>query len=77
MIAINNISQDLHARFDDLVGAHVVEAVLAAAIEEHLDRATVTDWVPLLAERAAKDELALIADGTLDADKYGETLIAA
>lgn len=77
MIAINNISQDLHTRFDGVTGAHVVDAVFEAALNEHLQRATVTNWVPLLAGRAAADELALIANGTLDAAKYGETKIAA
>ena len=77
MIAINNISKDLHARFDGVVGVHVVDAVLEAVLAEHLERAKVTRWVPLLAGRVAAEQLAGIADGTLDAAKYGETLIAA
>lgn len=77
MIAINNISQDLHARFDGAVATHVIDAVFEATLQEHLGRATVNHWVPLLAGRAAAEELALIANGTLDAAKYGEKLIAA
>ena len=77
MIAINNISKDLHARVDGVVGVHVVDAVFEAVLAEHLERATITQWVPLLAGRAAAEELAGIVDGTLDAAKYGETLIAA
>ena len=77
MIAINNISKDLHAQFDGVVGVHVVAAVLEAVLAEHLERAKVTRWVPLLAGRAAAEQLAGIADGTLDPAKYGETLIAA
>ncbi|WP_423777276.1 three-helix bundle dimerization domain-containing protein, partial [Corynebacterium appendicis] len=53
MIAINNISKDLHARFDEELGAHVVETIFSDTVSEHLQRANVTDWVPVLAGRDA------------------------
>ncbi|WKK60508.1 hypothetical protein QYQ98_05370 [Corynebacterium sp. P3-F1] len=78
MIAINNISKDLHARFDEELGAHIVETIFRDTLSEHLQRATVTDWVPVLANRDAADKLARFADGTLDTgDHHSGSLIAA
>ncbi|EFK55456.1 hypothetical protein KBP53_10585 [Corynebacterium genitalium ATCC 33030] len=77
MIAIKNISQDLHARFGGAVDADVIDAVFAMALAEHMDRATVTKWIPVRAERAAIAELTKIADGTLDAAMYADAALAA
>ena len=78
MIALNNISKDLHARFDGEVGAHVVETIFRETVNEHLQRATVTDWVPVLAGRDAAERLSRIADGTLDTgEHHSGSLIAA
>lgn len=77
MIAIKNISQDLHARFGGVVDADIIDAVFAAALAEHMERAKVNTWVPVLAERAAIAELSNIADGTLDAALYADAVLAA
>ena len=77
MIAINNISKDLHARFDEELGAHVVETIFSDTVSEHLQRANVTDWVPVLAGRDAAEKLSRIADGTLDTGDFSGSLIAA
>lgn len=77
MIALNNISKDLHARFDEEVGAHIVETIFRETVNEHLQRAAVTDWVPVLAGRDAAEKLAGFADGTLDTGNYSGHLIAA
>lgn len=77
MIAINNISKDLHARFDGELGAHVVETIFRDTLSEHLQRANVTDWVPVLAGRDAADKLSRIADGTFDTGDFSGSLIAA
>ena len=77
MIAINNISKDLHARFDEELGAHVVETIFRDTLSEHLQRANVTDWVPVLAGREAAEKLSRIADGTLDTGEFSGSLIAA
>lgn len=76
MIAINNISKDLHARFDEELGAHVVETIFRDILSEHLQRADVTDWVPVLAGRDAAEKLARFADGTLDSGEVSGSLIA-
>lgn len=78
MIAINNISKDLHARFDEELGAHVVETIFRDTVSEHLHQANVTDWVPVLAGRDAAERLSRIADGTLDTgEHHSGSLIAA
>lgn len=77
MIAINNISKDLHARFDEELGAHVVETIFRDTVSEHLQRANVADWVPVLAGRDAAEKLSRIADGTLDTGDFSGSLIAA
>lgn len=77
MIAINNISKDLHARFDEELGAHIVETIFRDTVSEHLQRANVTDWVPVLAGREAAEKLSRIADGTLDTGEFSGSLIAA
>lgn len=77
MIAINNISKDLHARFDEELGAHVVETIFRDTVSEHLQQANVTDWVPVLAGRDAAEKLSRIADGTLDTGDFSGSLIAA
>nr|VDG61784.1 Uncharacterised protein [Streptococcus thermophilus] len=77
MIAIKNISHDLHNRFGGVVEADIIDAVFATALAEQLDRATVTKWIPVRAERAAIEELALIANGTLDPARYAEAVLAA
>lgn len=77
MIAINNISKDLHARFDGELGAHVVETIFHDTLSEHLQQANVTDWVPVLAGRDAANKLARFADGTLDTGELSGSLIAA
>lgn len=77
MIAINNISKDLHARFDEELGAHVVETIFRDTLSEHLQRAAVTDWVPVLAGRDAAEKLARFVDGTLDSGEISGSLIAA
>ena len=77
MIAINNISKDLHARFDEELGGHIVETIFRDALSEHLQRADVTDWVPVLAGRDAAEKLARFADGTLDSGEISGSLIAA
>lgn len=76
MIAINNISQDLHVRFGDVVDTHVIDAIFEETLSEHARRATVDQWVPVLAGREAADRIAAYAEGTL-ADHAVDTLVAA
>ncbi|MCT1450467.1 three-helix bundle dimerization domain-containing protein [Corynebacterium sp. p3-SID1194] len=77
MIAINNISKDLHARFDEELGGHIVETIFRDTLSEHLQRANVTDWVPVLAGRDAAEKLSRFADGTLDTGDFSGSLVAA
>ena len=47
MIAINNISKDLHARFDEELGAHIVETIFRDTLSEHLQRANAVSYTHL------------------------------
>ncbi|WP_257159854.1 three-helix bundle dimerization domain-containing protein [Corynebacterium cystitidis] len=61
MTVINNIRKDLYSRFTYSIDTEVIDQVLDAALEEHSERAIVQDFVPVLAERDAYNELTLYA----------------
>jgi len=59
---MRRVSDTLHHRFDDLVGAALVDQVIEEEVGR-FDRARVDTFVPVLVERAARRRLAATAAG--------------
>ncbi len=60
-LALRTAATRLQQRFDGTFGAETIERCLFHSYDEFADRATVTNWLPLLAERFARQRLTALA----------------
>ncbi len=60
-LALRSAATRLRERFDGVFGTETIERFLLHSYDEFADRAAVTNWLPLLAERFAKQRLTALA----------------
>jgi protein-tyrosine-phosphatase len=60
-LALRTAATRLHEQFSDTFGAETIERFLHVSYDEFAARATVTNYLPLLAERFAKQRLTALA----------------
>ncbi len=60
-LALRTAAARLQEIFDGTFGVETIERFLVHSYDEFAERATVTNWLPLLAERFARQQLAALA----------------
>jgi protein-tyrosine-phosphatase len=60
-LALRSAATRLRDRFDGVFGTETIERFLLHSYDEFADRAAVTNWLPLLAERFARQRLTALA----------------
>ena len=60
-LALRSAATRLQQRFDGTFGVETIERFLFHSYDEFADRAAVTNWLPLLAERFARQRLTALA----------------
>jgi len=60
-LALRSAATRLRERFDGVFGLETIERFLFHSYDEFADRAVVTNWLPLLAERFARQRLTALA----------------
>ena len=60
-VALSTAAQRLATAFDGTFGAETIERFLASSYDQFADRATVANFLPLLAERFARQRLTALA----------------
>jgi len=60
-LALRTAAKNLHDEFDGIFGAETIELFLHTSYDQFADRATVVNFLPLLAERFAKQRLRALA----------------
>ena len=60
-LALRTAAKNLHEEFDGIFGTETIELFLHTSYDQFADRATVVNFLPLLAERFAKQRLKALA----------------
>jgi arsenate reductase len=60
-VALRTAATRLKDRFDGVFGTETIERFLFQSYDEFADRAAITNWLPLLAERFARQRLTALA----------------
>jgi len=60
-LALRSAAKNLHAEFDDSFSTETIELFLASSYDQFADRATVHNFLPLMAERFARQPLRALA----------------